>query len=98
MDQRCAIIRSEYARRETTITKPQLEEPYAKKELKKVMRKPKTDCWESTGLDGIRSWMVDKAGETFLDFLLELHNKYQEKGETPSVWYETLISDIYKTK
>ena len=60
------------------------------------MQKLKPKYWKSTGLDGIRSWMSDKAGEGFLEFLLEFYNKCWEKGEIPTNWYETLISYIYK--
>ena len=69
-----------------------------RKELKTAMKKLKTKYWKSTGLDGIRSWVVDKAGEGFLEFLLEFYNKCWEKGEIPANWYETLISYIYKNK
>ena len=40
--------------------------------------------------------MVDRAGERFLEFLLELYNKCWEKEEIPADWYETLLSYIYK--
>ena len=98
VDKRCDIIREEYSKGETPIIEKQLEVPYTKKELKKAMKKLKTKYWKSTGLDGIRSWMIDKAGDVFLDFLLEFYNKCWEKGEIPSDWYETLISYIYKNK
>ena len=64
------------------------------------MKKLKTKYYKSTGLDGIRSWMIDKTGEGFLGFLLEFYNKCWEKGEIPANWYETLIiiSYIYKNK
>ena len=42
--------------------------------------------------------MIDKAGEGFLEFLLEFYNKCWEKGEIPTNWYETLMSYIYKNK
>ena len=98
VDRRCEIIRDEYARGDTPIIKPQLEVPYTKKELKRAMRKLKEKYWTSAGLNGIKSWVIDKAGDTFLNFLLESYNKCWEGGETPSGWYETLISYIYKDK
>ena len=98
IDRRCVIIRSEYEKGETPIIEPSLEVPYTKKELKRAMKKLKTKYWKSTGLDGIRSWMIDKAGDTFLEFLLEFYNKCWEQGEIPADWYETLISYIYKSK
>ena len=99
IDDRCKIIREEYARGETPIIEPQLEVPYTKKEMKRSMKKLKEKYWKSTGLDGVRSWMIDKAGDTFLSFLLlEFYNKCWEQGEMPSDWYETLISYIYKDK
>ena len=98
VDARCELIREEYARGETPIIEPQLEVPYTRKELKKAMSKLKEKYWKSTGLDGVRSWMIDKAGDTFLTFLLEFYNKCWEQGEIPSDWYETLISYIYKSK
>ena len=98
VDERCEIIREEYARGETPVIEPQLEVPYTKKEMKRAMRKLKEKYWKSTGLDGVRSWMIDKAGDTFLNFLLEFYNKCWEQGEIPSDWYETPISYIYKNK
>ena len=44
--------------------------------MKAAMKKLKTKYWKSTGLDGIRNWMIDKAGEGFLGFLLEFYNKF----------------------
>ena len=84
VDDRCEVVREEYARGETPIIEPQLEVPYTKKEMKRAMRKLKRKYWKSTGLDGVRSWMIDKAGDTFLDFLLEFYNKYLEQGGIPS--------------
>ena len=98
MDARCNIIREEYARGDTPIVEPQLEEPFTRKEMKQAMRKLKEKYWKSTGLDGIGSWMIDKAGDAFLGFLLEFYNKCWEQGEIPSDWYETLISYIYKNE
>ena len=98
VDKRCELIREEYLRGETPIIEKSLEANFTRKELKAAMKKLKTKYWKSTGLDGIRSWMIDKAGEGFLGFLLEFYNKCWEKGEIPSSWYETLISYIYKNK
>ena len=98
VDRRCEIIRDEYARGDTPIIEPQLEVPYTKKEMKRAMRKLKEKYWKPTGLDGVRSWMIDKAGDTFLNFLLEFCNKCWGQGEIPSDWYATLISYIYKSK
>ena len=98
VDKRCELIREEYARGETPIIEKSLEANFTRKELKTAMKKLKTKYWKSTGLDGIRSWMIDKAGEGFLGFLLEFYNKCWEKGEIPADWYETLISYIYKSK
>ena len=96
VDARCETIREEYTKGETPIIEPQLEVPYTKKEMKRAMKKLKEKYWKSTGLDGVRSWMIDKAGDTFLNFLLEFYNKCWEQAEIPSDWYETLISYIYK--
>ena len=63
--------------------------------MKRAMRKLKETYWKSTGLDGVRSWMIDKVGDTFLNFLLELYNKCWDQEEMPADWYETLISYIY---
>ena len=84
---RCELIREEYSRGETTILEKPLEANFTRKELKTAMKKLKTKYWKSTGLDGIRSWMIDKAGEGFLGFLLEFYNKCWEKGEIPTNWY-----------
>jgi hypothetical protein len=86
----------EYTKGETPIIETQLEVPYTKKEMRGAMKKLKEKYWKSTGLDGVRSWMIDKAGDTFLNFLLEFYNKCWEQAEIPSDWYETLISYIYK--
>ena len=98
VDARCETIREEYTKGETPIIEPQLEVSYTKKEMKRAMKKLKERYWKSTGLDGVRSWMVDKAGDTFLNLLLESYNKCWEQGEIPSDWYETPISYIYKNK
>ena len=98
VDKRCDLIREEYLREETPIIEKSLEANFTRKELKAAMKKLKTKYYKSTGLDGIRSWMIDKAGEGFLGFLLEFYNKCWEKGEIPANWYETLISYIYKNK
>ena len=98
VDKRCELIREEYARGDTPIIEQSLEANFTRKELKAAMKKLKTKYWKSSGLDGIRSWMIDKAGEGFLEFLLEFYNKCWEKGEIPANWYETLISYIYKNK
>ena len=90
VDKRCALIREEYARGETPIIEKSLKANFTRKELKAAMKKLKTKCWKSTGLDWIKSWMIDKAGEGFLEFLLEFYNKCWEKGEIPANWYETL--------
>ena len=42
--------------------------------------------------------MIDKAGDSFLEFLLQLYNECRKRGEIPGDWYETLISYIYKNK
>ena len=75
-----------------------MEVPYTKEEMKRAMRKLKETYRKSTGLDGVRIWMIDKAGDTFLNFLLEFYNKCWEQREMPCDWYETLISYIYKNK
>jgi hypothetical protein len=75
-----------------------MEANFTRKVLKAAMQKLKTKYWKSTGLDGIRSWMIDKAEEGFLEFLLEFYNTCWEKGEIPTNWYETLITYIYKNK
>ena len=62
------------------------------------MKKLKTKYWKSTGLDGVRSLMIDKAGEGFLEFLPEFYNKCWEQGEIPANWYGTLISHVDKNK
>ena len=98
VDKRCELIREEYARGETPVIEKSLEADFTRKELKTAMKKLKTKYWKSTSLDGIRSWMIDKAGEGFLEFLLEFYNKCWEKGEIPANWYKTLISYIYKNK
>ena len=95
VDRRCELIREEYSRGETTILEKPLEANFTRKELKTAMKKLKTKYWKSTGLDGIRGWMIDKAGEGFLEFLLEFYNKCWGKGEILANWYETLISYIY---
>ena len=79
IDYRCQLIREEYQKGETPIVEPSLEVPFTRKELKSAMGKLKTKYFKSTGLDGIRSWMIDKAGEGFLEFLLELYNKCWEQ-------------------
>ena len=66
--------------------------------MKRAMRKLKESYWKSTELDGIRSWMIDKAGATFFNLLLAFHSKWWEQGGIPSDWYETLISYINKNK
>ena len=91
---RCELIGEVYSRGETTILEKSLEANLTRKELKTAMQKLKTKYWKSTGLNGIRSWMIDKTGEGFLEF----YNKCWEKGEIPANWYETLISYIYKNK
>ena len=58
-----------------------MEAVFTRKELKAATKKLKTKHWKSTGLDGIRSCMINKAGEGFLEFLLEFYNKCWEKGE-----------------
>ena len=83
---------------DTPVVKPHLEVPYTKKEMKRAVRKLKEEYWKSTGLDGVRSWMVDKAKDTFPNFRLEFYNKCCEQGEMSSEWYATLISNIYKNK
>ena len=88
----CETIREEYTKGETPIIEPQLEVPYTQKETKRAMEKLKETCWKSTGLDGARSRMEDKARDTFLNCLLEFYNKCWEQGEIPSDWYETFIS------
>jgi hypothetical protein len=98
VDKRCDLIREEYSRGETPIVEPSLELPFTKKELTSAMKKLKTKYWKSTGLDGIKSWMVDKAGDTFKEFLLEFYNKCWALGAIPENWYETMISYIYKNK
>ena len=92
VDRRCELIREEYSRGEATILEKSLEAIITRKELKTATKKLKTKYWKSTGLEGIRSWMVDKAGDGFLEFLLKFYNKCWEKGEIPTDWYETLIS------
>ena len=84
---RCELIGEVYSRGETTILEKSLEANLTRKELKTAMQKLKTKYWKSTGLNGIRSWMIDKTGEGFLEF----YNKCWEKGEIPANWYETLI-------
>ena len=78
VDARCEIIREEYTKGETPIIEPQLEVPNTKKETKRAMKKLKEKYWESTGLDGARSWMIDNARGTFL------YNKCWEQGEIHS--------------
>ena len=70
VDRRCELIREEYSRGETPIIEKSLEASFTRKELKTAMKKLKTKYWKSTGLDGIRSWMLDKTGEGSLEFLL----------------------------
>ena len=98
VDERCEIIREEYARGDTPIIEPQLEVPYTKKEMNRAMRKLKETSWKSVGLDGVRSWMIDKAGDTFLNFVFEFYSKCWAQREISSDWYDTLISYIYKNK
>ena len=98
VSRRCELIREEHSRGETPIIEESLEVKFTRKELKAAMKKLKTKYWKSTGLDGIRSWMIDKAGEGSLEFLLEFYNKCWKEGEIPTNWYETLISYIYKNK
>jgi hypothetical protein len=82
VDRRRELIREEYARGGTPIIEQSLEANFTRKELKAeaAMKKLKTKYWKSTGLDGIRSWMIDKVGEGFLEFLLEFYNKCWEKA------------------
>ena len=94
VDKRCEIVKDEYVRGDTPIIEPQLEVLYTKRETKRSMRKLKEKYWKSTGLDGVKSWMIDKAGDTFLSFLLEFYNKCWEQGEIPSDWYETHLLHI----
>ena len=68
VDKRCDRIRGEYLRGETPIIEKSLEASFTGKELKTAMKKLKTEYCKSDGLDGIRSWMIDKAGEGFLGF------------------------------
>ena len=65
MDERCDLIREEYLKGKTPIIEEPLEVSFTRKELKAAMKKLKTKYYRSTGLDGIRSWMLDKAGEGF---------------------------------
>ena len=60
VDRRCELIREEYSRGETTILEKSLEANFTRKELKAAMKKLKTKYWKSTGLDGTRSWMIDR--------------------------------------
>ena len=75
VDKRCDLIIEEYSRGETPIIEKSLEAKFTRKELKTAMKKLKTKYYKSAGLDGIKSWMIDKAGEGFLGFLLEFYNK-----------------------
>ena len=43
------------------------------------------EYWKSTGLDGIRSWIINKAVEGFLEFLLEFYDKCWEKDAREQV-------------
>ena len=112
VDARCEIIREEYTKGETPIIEPQLEVPYTKKEMERAMIKLNKKVLEDHWFDGVKSRMIAtkvlevhwfgwcqklrKAGDTFLNFLLEFYDKCWEQGEISSDWYETLVSYIYK--
>ena len=78
VDARCETIREECTNGETPTIEPRLEAPYTKKEMKRAMHKLKEKYWKSTGLDVVGSWMIDKAGATFLNLLIEFYNKCWE--------------------
>ena len=94
VDKKCDLIGEEYSRGKAPIIEKSLEIKFTRKELKIAMKKLKTKYWKSTNLDGIKSWMIDKAGEGFLEFLLELCIKCWEKIEISTNCYETLIPYI----
>ena len=61
-DEKARVKVEEYSRGQASVIGKSPEIKFTRKESKAAMKKLKTEYWKSTGLDGIMSWMLDKAG------------------------------------
>ena len=71
-------------------------QPFSAEDLTKVLKKLSGRESKSPGQDGVRYWMLTKAGSSFQELLLWLFNLIWEWEVVPTVWSHSNIRYLYK--